>query len=99
MKPKALITRKVLPEALDYLKKHVDFEIGAVGRNLTKEEITEKIKDKEGLLSLLVDNIDREVIDAAPSLKIIANCAVGYNNIDIDYAKKEGFLLPTHLEY
>ncbi len=93
MKPKALITRKVLPEALDYLKKHVDFEIGAVGRNLTKEEITEKIKEKEGLLSLLVDNIDREVIDAAPSLKIIANCAVGYNNIDIDYAKKRGILV------
>jgi len=93
MKPKALITRKVLPEALDYLKKHVDFEIGAVGRNLTKEEITEKIKDKEGLLSLLVDNIDREIIDAGPSLKIIANCAVGYNNIDIDYAKKRGILV------
>ena len=93
MKHKALITRKVLPEALDYLKKHVDFEIGAVGRNLTKEEITEKIKDKEGLLSLLVDKIDREVIDAAPFLKIIANCAVGYNNIDIDYAKKRGILV------
>jgi len=93
MKPKALITRKILPEALDYLKKHVDLEIGPAERNLTKEEIMEKIKDKEGLFSLLVDNIDRAVIDAAPSLKIIANCAVGYNNIDIDYAKKRRILI------
>lgn len=93
MKPKVLITRKILPEALDYLKEHTDYEIGAINRNITKEEIIKKIKNKEGLLSLLVDNIDREVIDSAPSLKIIANCAVGYNNIDISYAKKKEILV------
>lgn len=90
MKPKILITRKILPEALDYLKKHTEYQVGAFNRNLTKREIIEKIKDKEGLLSLLVDKIDKEVIDSAPSLKIIANCAVGYNNIDFTYAKKKG---------
>jgi glyoxylate reductase len=40
-----------------------------------------------------VDAIDREVIDRAPRLKIIANCAVGYNNIDIDYARQKGILV------
>ena len=93
MKPKVLITRKILPEALDYLKEHVDFDIGADDRNLTKQEIMEKIGDKEGLLSLLVDTIDKEVLDSAKSLKIIANCAVGYNNIDIQEAKKRGILV------
>lgn len=93
MKPKVLITRKILPEALDYLKEHVDFEIGADDRNLTKQEIIEKIGDKEGLLSLLVDTIDKEVLDSTKSLKIIANCAVGYNNIDIQEAKKRGILV------
>jgi glyoxylate reductase len=52
-----------------------------------------KVSDKEGLLPLLVDAIDREVIDRAPRLKIIANCAVGYNNIDIDYARQKGILV------
>jgi glyoxylate reductase len=93
MKPKVLITRKILPEVLDYLKEHVDFEIGADDRNLTKQEIIEKIGDKEGLLSLLVDTIDKEVLDSTKPLKIIANCAVGYNNIDIQEAKKRGILV------
>lgn len=93
MKPKVLITRKILAEALDYLQEHTDSEIGPTDRSLTKQEIIEKIGDKEGLLSLLVDTIDKEVLDSAQSLKIIANCAVGYNNIDIEEAKKRGILV------
>lgn len=93
MKPKVLVTRKILPEAEEYLKKHTEIEIGTEDRKITKEEIKEKIKDKVGLLSLLVDEIDKEVIDSAPLLKIIANCAVGYDNIDINHAKKKGILV------
>ncbi len=93
MKPKVLITRKILPEALDYLKEHINYEIGALDRNLTKQELIEKIGDKEGLLSLLVDTIDKEVLDSAKSLKIIANCAVGYNNIDIEEARRRRILV------
>jgi glyoxylate reductase len=88
-----LITRQILTEALDYLQEHTDSETGPSDRNLTKKEIIEKIGDKEGLLSLLVDTIDKEVLDSAHSLKIIANCAVGYNNIDIKEAKKRGILV------
>lgn len=93
MKPKVLITRKILPEAMEYLKEHVDFEICAEDREPTKTEIIEKIPNKHGLLSLLVDTVDKEVLDAAKSLKIIANCAVGYNNIDIEEARKRGILV------
>lgn len=93
MKPNALITNKLFPKALDYLNEHIDYEIGSKERKLIKEEIIQKIRDKEGLLPLLVDTIDKEIMDAAPALKIIANCAVGYNNIDIDYAQKKGILV------
>ncbi len=93
MKPKILITHQLLSEALEYLKKYTDYEIAAFHRQLSKQEIIEKIKNKQGLLPLLVDPIDREVMDAAPSLKIIANCAVGYNNIDVDYARQKGILV------
>lgn len=93
MKPKVLITRKILTEASDYLQKRTDSETGPTDRNLTKKEIIEKIGDKEGLFSLLVDTIDKEVLDSAQSLKIIANCAVGYNNIDIKEAKNRGIMV------
>ncbi len=93
MKPKVLITRKIFQEAIDYLNDYVDYEIGAREGKLTKQTLLEKVRDKQGILSLLVDTIDRAVIDAAPQLKIIANCAVGYDNIDISYARKKGILV------
>lgn len=93
MKPKALVTRRIFSETLDYLAEHTDYEIGAQDRKPTREEIIKKIKDKEGLLSLLVDDIDRRVIDSAPRLRIIANCAVGYDNIDLSYARQKGILV------
>ncbi len=93
MKPKVLITRKIFPEVLDYLKVHVDYEIGAWEGGLDKRDLLEKVRDKKGILPLLVDTIDQEVMDAAPELIIIANCAVGFDNIDVSYAKKRGILV------
>jgi glyoxylate reductase len=93
MKPKVLLTRKFLPEALAYLKKHAAVEGGTARRGLSRDELKEKISDKEGLLSLLVDQIDREVMDAAPRLRIIANCAAGFDNIDLDQARRRGILV------
>ncbi len=93
MKPKVLITHKTFPEALRYLEEHTDYETGFRDRTLRKQEIIKKIADKEGLLSLLTDNLDKDVIDSAPRLKIIANCAVGYDNIDIAAVQKRGILV------
>jgi glyoxylate reductase len=93
VKPKVLVTRRFLPEALAYLREHARVEGGAAARGLTREKLKEKINDKEGLLCLLVDEIDRSVMDSAPCLKIIANCAVGFDNIDLDYARKKGILV------
>jgi len=92
MKPKVLLTRTLLPEAMNYLEKHADIKTAGSGLEVTKQEILSGIKDKQGLLSLLTETIDRDIIDAAP-LKIIANCAVGYNNIDVGYAKSKGILV------
>lgn len=93
MKPKVLLTHSLLPEAMDFLAQRVDFEIGTDEAFLPKVVLLRKIKDKEGLLTLLTVDIDREVIDAAPRLRIIANCAVGYDNIDVGYAKSKGILV------
>ncbi len=93
MKSKALVTRRLLPEAQALLEKNLDIEVGESGRNLSREQLLSRIRDKDGLLALLVDQVDREVIEAAPNLKIIANCAVGFNNIDVAYAKEKGIMV------
>jgi glyoxylate reductase len=78
---------------MEYLKQHIDYEMGTLGDRLEKKDLITKVRDKQGILSLLVSTIDQEVIDNAPLLKIIANCAVGYNNIDVAYANKKGILV------
>jgi glyoxylate reductase len=93
MKPKVLVTRKLLPEALAYLHEHADVEGGRESPGLTRQAIIKKIRDKDGLLCLLVDRIDEEIIEAAPRLKIIANCAVGVDNIALEAARRRGILV------
>lgn len=93
MKPHVLITHRILPEALEFLARHTAFEIATDAELLPKTDLIARLGDKDGLLSLLVDTVDRDVIDAAPRLKIIANCAVGFNNIDVAYARDKGILV------
>ena len=91
---KVFITRKIPQDGIDILKKEkLEIEIFPYDRPPTKEEIIRGVKDANALISLLTDKIDREVIDSAPELKVIGNYAVGYNNIDVEYAKKKGIVV------
>jgi glyoxylate reductase len=93
-KPKVLVTRMILEGNVDVLKQHFDVEINPDDRAYTKAELKEKIKGKDGVLSMLTDTIDGEVLDAAgPQLKIVANFAVGYNNFDLAAATSRGVIL------
>ena len=56
-------------------------------------ELRARVADKDALVCLLTDTIDRSVVDAAPKLKVIANVAVGFNNIDVDYARSRGVVV------
>jgi glyoxylate reductase len=93
MKPKVLVTRKLLSEALAYLEEYALVEGGRENGGLTHKELKQKIRGKDGLFCLLVDRIDREVISAGRRLRVIANCAVGFDNIDVQYAREKGILL------
>jgi len=86
LKYKILLTHELFPEVHQKLREKFDLEIGAEG----KEEIMGKIRGKDGLLCFLRDPIDKEVINEGKNLKIIANYAVGYDNIDVEYAKSRG---------
>ncbi len=95
MKRKVLLTRAFQEKPIKELESKFDLEIGSYERNLTKDEIIDKIQDKEGIISLLADPIDKEVMNSGKNLKIIANYAVGYNNIDVEYALQKGIYI-TH---
>lgn len=89
---KVLLTRRIIPEVMNYLSSKVELEVGSddvMDRNV----LLSKIKDKDGLLAMLDDKIDKEVMDSAPKLKVISNYAVGYNNIDVKYAISKGILV------
>jgi len=87
-RPRVLITRLLPNTAIALLKKYFVLEINTENRTMTKTEILEKIGDQDGLICLLTDTIDAEIIEAGKNLKIIANYAVGYDNIDVTEATK-----------
>jgi glyoxylate reductase len=92
-KPKVLLTHPLLKEPMEFLAREVELELATKGPFLPKAKLISRLKDKDGLLCFLSDQIDKEVIDGAPNLKIIANCAVGVNNIDIQLARSRGIII------
>ncbi len=90
MRPKVLVTRELPREALERLEEHCDVDLNEEDRPLTREELKRRIRDKDGILSMLTDRIDGELMDAAPNLKVISNYAVGFNNIDVKEATLRG---------
>lgn len=91
---KVFVTRKILEEGLNMLRERYDVEVSDYDGIIPREMLLEKVKGVDALVSLLTDNIDAEVMDAAgPNLKIIANYAVGYNNIDVEEATKRGIMV------
>lgn len=86
---KILIAFDTLREGFEPLRAKHQLIMPPAGRDFTKEEIIEQIKDCDVLCSVFDITIDREIIDAAPQLKLIANYAVGYNNIDCQYARSK----------
>ncbi|OGZ32842.1 MAG: D-glycerate dehydrogenase [Candidatus Portnoybacteria bacterium RIFCSPLOWO2_12_FULL_39_9] len=89
--PKIFITREIPENGINLLKEK-GWEVGVGPEEIiSQEELLEGVKGADAILSVLTEKIDREVMEAAgPQLKIIANYAVGYDNIDIAEAKKRG---------
>jgi glyoxylate reductase len=88
------ITRRIFSEAKERLNEAgVDFEINDTGRVLDRSELIENLEGKDGLIPLLNDEVDAEVLDASDDLKIVANLGVGYDNIDVEAATERGILV------
>lgn len=89
-KPKVLSTHELFPEARKILDAACDVEYWTEAERPSRDEFQRRAKDKEGLVCLLTEKINEEMLRGAPKLRIAANIAVGYDNIDIDACTKRG---------
>ncbi len=85
------VTRAIAPKAMDALRAFCQVRVNPEDRQLSREELLEAVKGCNGSLCMLSEKIDAAVMDAAgPQLKVIANYAVGFNNIDLEEATRRG---------
>jgi glyoxylate reductase len=89
-KPKVYSTHPLFDEARTILDTHCDVQYWSDPERPPREEVLRHVKDKEGLVCLLTEKINEELLRAAPKLRIAANVAVGYDNIDIEACTKRG---------
>ena len=88
------VTRKIPDKGIEILEDNgLQVHVFSGDRTPTKDEIIEGVRDADALISLLTDPVDCEVIESGKRLKVIGNYAVGYNNIDVECAKKRGIIV------
>jgi glyoxylate reductase len=89
-KPKVFVTRRIPAAGLDRIREHCDAEIWADPLPPPHALLRQKAAECEGLVSLLTDRIDADLLDASPRLKVVSNFAVGFNNVDVAAATARG---------
>jgi len=89
-KPKVFATHQLFDEARQILDAACDMEYWTNDERPPREEVLRRVKDKEGLVCLLTEKVNDELLRVAPKLRIAANVAVGYDNIDVDACTKRG---------
>ena len=93
MKDKIFVTHVLPGKGLEELKKKYEVEVWPE-RDIGREDLLKKVKGVVGIVSLLTEKMDKEVMDVAgDGLKVIANYAVGFDNIDIEEANKRGIVV------
>lgn len=83
-RPAILIARAVFPEVVERLREHFEVETTPPGVVWSTAEFIERLQGKDGVLTTGSERIDAALLAACPQLKIAANLAVGYNNLDLD---------------
>jgi len=93
MTARVYVTRPIFDQGVERLKREVHVEVNSDERVLSKSELISHLREADGALTLLTDIINREVLDACPRLKVVANFAVGFNNVDIEAATERGVIV------
>jgi glyoxylate reductase len=88
--PKVLATRPLFASARQILQEKCDVELWSQTERISREELRKRVADKDGLVCLLTERIDENLLSAAPKLRIISNVAVGFDNVDVPACTKRG---------
>src|SRR5678815_1330811 len=91
--PSVFITRRLPSSVLSRLREAADVDLYSGDAAIPAGELRERVADKDALVCVLTNAIDRSVIDAAARLKIVANVGVGYHNIDVPYARSRNIVV------
>ena len=90
-KPRVFVSREIFPEALREIEAETDAELWRDEMPPPRDVLLDKVRGVDGLLCLLTDGVDAELMDAAgPQLKVVSQIAVGFDNIDIPEATRRG---------
>ncbi|MCE2500111.1 MAG: D-glycerate dehydrogenase [Dehalococcoidia bacterium] len=87
---KALVTRTLLPEALDIIREAADVTVWPEEAPPSAEELRRLAADADGILTTIMDRVDATLLDAAPNLRVISQLAVGLDNVDVGEATRRG---------
>jgi glyoxylate reductase len=87
-----LLTRRIPSSVLALLQAEHTVDLYTGEGAIPRDELLRRVADQDALICLLTDKIDGEVMDAAPELKIVANIAVGYENLDVAAARQRGII-------
>ncbi|HTD90905.1 MAG TPA: D-glycerate dehydrogenase, partial [Burkholderiales bacterium] len=90
MKPKIIVTREVFDDAIDHLKQHCEVDANQTDIAYTPDALAAKLVNAQGLMCALTDRVDATLIARSPQLRVVANIAVGYNNIDVPACTARG---------
>ena len=92
--PRALVTRKLPSSVIAKLEAVCDVDLYTGTKAISREQLLQRVKGIDALVCLLTDAVDTVLLDAAgPQLKIVANVAVGYNNIDVPACRARGVVV------
>jgi glyoxylate reductase len=89
-RPRVLATHGLFEQARQILQTGCDVEYWTNAERPSREEFLQRVKDKEGLVCLLTERVNEELLQAAPKLRIASNVAVGFDNIDVAACTKRG---------
>lgn len=92
-KPGVLVTRRIPSTVVARLETACEVDLYTGSDAMSTDELTRRIANKQALMCLLTDRVDGDVMGAAPSLRIVANVAVGYDNVDVSAANARGIVV------
>ncbi len=94
MKHPVLVTKRIYPEAIDFLRQHAELDYEGTDEGLAPTALLERARGKRAIVSQLTDRFSADVIaQLDPCVRAICNVAVGYDNIDVSAATKKGILV------